>query len=1045
MIDKGLRGHVLWVAGPAGSGKTALVGNYITAGRRRVLWYRVDAGDVDLASFFHYLQLAADEHARRNRKRPVRLVPEYLLNPAAFSQRFFENFYEMLAPGTCLVFDNMQAVPAESAFHEVLAESLAHLPQGMNAILISRGDPPPAFARFRVSNPGWLLGWKDLRLTHAEAEAMARKRWGKKARPESVRYLHARSDGWVAGLVLLLEKATAADAEPQTLSRHSPEDIFEYFGGEVFARLDEETRHFLMTTAFLPDMTATAAEALSGSAKAGQILAHLYSHGYFTEKHLGADAVYRYHALFREFLLNRAEMTLPHDALSSVRRRAAAILEGSGRVEEAAALCVAGADWEALGRLIQVSGRSLARQGRASTLQEWLLAVPQEVRDADPWLLYWTGVCELPQATAAARSCFERAFEIFESGGNVEGALVSWNGAVESILLEWDDFTLFDRWIDWLDRRLAEGLSFPSVEIEARVATGMTAAMLFRRPKMSEVGRWAERSLALSRDLSDGDFKLQAWTFAGMYHFWAGDRVRTTLLVADGRRLAEYGRVHPARYIAWKWLEATVNLCGGADRDVARQSLAEGLKAARQSGVRVWDHLLHALTAIAFLMEGDLAGAERSLGEMESTLAPTRRHADAMHQYLCAWLYLLRGDAARAAAHAERALTHAVETGMVFLQATCRLAVANIEVDRGRHGDAALRVSEAWDLIRGIGSLPLEYMAHLTEARIAPDGATEEAGLESLRAGMALGREHGYLNTFWWWQPRAMTRLCETALAARIEPDYVRRLIVGNGLAPEVPPMEVEEWPWPLRVFTLGRFELVIGGKAFQSPGKVQQKPLQLLKALIALGGRGVPEQQLVDVLWPDVDGDLAHQSFATTLRRLRQLLGNEKAVLLRDGRLTLNNRYCWVDAWAFERLLGQAESGWKEGAAGKGSARLVERAIALYQGPFLAGETFCTRLVSLRERLRSKFLRCVEAAGRDCENSGDLKRAVAFYRKGLEVDDLAEEFYQCLISCYRNLGMNAEAVRAYRRCRKTLSSVLGVKPSPGIEELAKSLKIVEL
>ena len=29
---------------------------------------------------------------------------------------------------------------------------------------------------------------------------------------------------------------------------------------------------------------------------------------------------------------------------------------------------------------------------------------------------------------------------------------------------------------------------------------------------------------------------------------------------------------------------------------------------------------------------------------------------------------------------------------------------------------------------------------------------------------------------------------------------------------------------------------------------------------------------------------------------------------MLKDGRLTLDNRCCWVDCWAFERLIAQIE-----------------------------------------------------------------------------------------------------------------------------------------
>jgi len=247
-------------------------------------------------------------------------------------------------------------------------------------------------------------------------------------------------------------------------------------------------------------------------------------------------------------------------------------------------------------------------------------------------------------------------------------------------------------------------------------------------------------------------------------------------------------------------------------------------------------------------------------------------------------------------------------------------------------------------------------------------------------------------------------------------------------------PAPDEQRNYPLQIFTLGRFSVARGVEPIRFARKAQHRPLQLLKALIALGGREVGSDRLGMALWPESEGDLAHQSFASTVLRLRQLTGDEKAILLREGRLTLSDRHCWVDATAFERLSAQAESGQKGVEEKDGVARqvrLLEKAIALYKGPFLPGETKHPWAVSLRERLRSKFLRAVGTLGRHWENEAEWEKAIDCYRKGIEVDNLAEEFYRHLMICYQRLGRDAEARATYLACRRILSSILGVQPSP--------------
>jgi two-component SAPR family response regulator len=170
----------------------------------------------------------------------------------------------------------------------------------------------------------------------------------------------------------------------------------------------------------------------------------------------------------------------------------------------------------------------------------------------------------------------------------------------------------------------------------------------------------------------------------------------------------------------------------------------------------------------------------------------------------------------------------------------------------------------------------------------------------------------------------------------------------------------------------------------------------------------------------------------------LRKLLGTDEALTLKEGRLSLSNRQCWVDVWAFSRSLGQAEKALKEGD-GTVAIRLFGKALSLYSGPFLQSEEM-TCAASPREKLRGGFLRAVANLGQCYEDSERWEEAVSCYGKGIEADDLAEELYRRLMVCHIRQGREAEALSVYRRCRKTLSSVLGVDPSAETRAVASSL-----
>jgi DNA-binding SARP family transcriptional activator len=168
-----------------------------------------------------------------------------------------------------------------------------------------------------------------------------------------------------------------------------------------------------------------------------------------------------------------------------------------------------------------------------------------------------------------------------------------------------------------------------------------------------------------------------------------------------------------------------------------------------------------------------------------------------------------------------------------------------------------------------------------------------------------------------------------------------------------------------VRVYTLGRFVVEVGGAPLRFRGRARRRPLELLKTLVALGGESVSAESVAEALWPDSDGNRARQALATNVTRLRELIGRQ-AVRLQDARITLDPAHCWVDAAAFAEVLEEVARALEQGQ-GAPVWSAMQEALALYHGPFLEGELDLAPVLTLRERLHGALLRCLRDVAERC------------------------------------------------------------------------------
>jgi hypothetical protein len=706
----------------------------------------------------------------------------------------------------------------------VLRDALRELPRGGRIIVLSRSEPPGALARFHAERAIGLLDWPALRLTRPEVLALARRLGARRLDPAGLRGLYAATGGWAAGLVLWLSRGGPAGGWG-SLPAH-PEVLFDYFAGELFDQMPAGARDILLHAAWLPTFTATMAQDRTGRAEAGRLLTELARTHYFTTRHGDAEPVYQLHPLFRAFLLARARAALAPARLQAVQRRAAELLAADDRAEDAAGLLGEAGAWDALAALLRTRAGPLVMQGRAATVEGWLARLPAADVARDPWLLYWQGMCRLPFDPSQSRAALEGALALFRTRQDPAGAFLAWAAAVDSYFHESHDFAPLDRWIALLDDLVRELPPYPSPELEARVAISMGAALAHRQPHHPEIERWMNRVRQLAETGTDPNLRLQVWHVQWMYRLVIGDHARMALEAEEMRPLAQRRGASPflrllALYAIARTQSATASFAA------CRATIATALALGRASGIRRWIPQFLGERVACALSEGDLASAGRDLSAMA------------------------RGDVARAETHARQM----DPVGFPVAEASVHVMAAHVAYERGDRDAARAYLARVFVLAREGNVRLVELWAGVLAADMALEDGDQQAGLELVAQAVASGRATGSV-VCWPWRPKLMARVCVKALEAAIELDYVRHLVRVRRLVPETPPLHVDTWPWQVRVHTLGQFQVFREDTPIRFAGKAQKRPLEVLRVLIALGGRAVPETRVTDLVWPDADGD---------------------------------------------------------------------------------------------------------------------------------------------------------------------------------------------
>jgi len=1035
-LETSLTKKLVLVSAPPGYGKTTLLAAFASRARLPLVWYQLDAADNDPTFFLQYLS-----QGMRHTFPHLDLTPLSLLDdPETQIERVLMVLLNQI---TATVEDDFLIVLEDYHWiknpdtHRVLNFLLEHQPPPMHFLISTRAEPPLSLARLRACGDLAELGTQHLRFTFDEITQVTAHL--SLAQPQ-VRLLEERTEGWAAGLHLAL---TTMAQRPQVAAdevirhfRGSNRYVFDYLAQEVFQGQSAEVQSFLLRSAILTQMSADTCNAILGTHNAQDVLDYLERRNLFVVSLEEERRWYRYHQLFRDYLLDRFYREAQEEALR-LHTTAGDYYAQQNLWDVAAEHYVAAHNSEGLARALRALAPEYLQSGRVESLYRYLTALPASFVDEEPDLLLYQGhaLRHWGRGTEAV-ACFERACTLYRAQGQ--------RAQVSQVLTQLARVArlqgYYRRAQELAQAAVTEaGESGHAVRAEALMDLAKNTGFLEGMAQGYKLGEAALHEAQMAGGTLPADARARLLWSQAQLSWWYGDPFATVAhcqaaLAARGAAVSPLAcRVHvvmASPYLYWGDLSAAYRL---AEKGI---SISEQLQ--------YTERLPSALATLGNVLsrQDELADGEQYL---RRAIALSRELGTGSYAQLMAAGYLAFNLAQQrrlveARQICEEALHPHAGSPETYELCVCRSVLGDVLLDMGDFDTAQeyfLNLRRSCEARQFRLPLAMIYFAlgylHLEAGR-------REPALDLIQRATQIVRQANAVQLYLDQGGRALT-VCRAAQEAGIYPAFVERIIAALTQAQPrlislgIPSMrQADAMGDAIQVICLDGFQVFFRGQELGREVGFTGKPRELLTYFIAHRQQRLALDRILENLWPESDPSRGQAVFHTTLHRLRRALnrvaGPGDYICHELGEYYLERERFQIDLDLFDVYLAEAQAG-----VGQAAIRAYQKAVELYHTPYFTS-LYYDWSEKERRHLTATYLTALRILTAHYAAINDYHRAILACERMLEADPLLEQVHCDLMRFWHRLGNRAAVVKQYRTLTQLLADELGSDPMPETQSL---------
>ncbi len=1078
--------RLVLVTGPAGSGKSTLMADFIAQRPRRTAWLGLGEEDQDPQVFFSYFLESLCQtykgccEATRNR------LHSFDLNaPQELCLSLINEIFAYAEP-VAILLDDYHLVHSVESIRGFFQTLCRRGPSNLTLFLISRDIPDLPVDWLRSKRLLCELHYDTLRFSWEETSDLLREIWGLKLDADLIELIVAKTEGWATAIQLVaqsIRNKPAEEVRPLVESLGGGDTaIYNYLASEVFASQTPKVQEFLKVTSVPEVFNAELAGELLPRTDVVQMLDYLEKARLFLVRVERDGVWYRYRHLFGQFLRHRLSLDQGTKAVEAIHQQLADWLYHNQQVVASIPHFLSSGDPLLASQILENVGSELLHRGLKNSVSRWMEALPLNLRNGRPGLqVIQSELYDMQGHWPRAVEGYQKALAEYRRRGDDNGVA----GVLEKLCLCYVKYGESKLLLETCE----EGLRLCPPEQHAQKAI----LLCWLGTTLINSGMDWDRGYEVIRNghttaFECGDPRAIGWAipiYGFGYHFPQGNFVEALRTLNEG--IDFFTKLDWVLVLYQLIMNKAVVLIFMGQVRAAQELVDDALIAAKRAGHSFVEKGLEQLRGMAYLELRELEACQDTLSKVSQSEIPAQFKPYFFRSRLLLNCHLQNFEQARV--DAQEMSDSMALNGAGLYAPECTLALAYLLSCSGEQSEALAELNKNLALCLKARAKFWEMKTLQILAWVHWQRGQSKDMLEALERSLRLSRLNGY-NDYWLCDPLELSiRLLCLAAAHELEKDYVDRLLTSlrERLSPELE--ELAQDPDPhlrrvaaqylsrlpsernkatlkalyhsdsdeqvrsiissalrlneaaqLEVLCLGHLRLFRDGQELDYGRLLRPMAVRLLKFFLVQGTRLVAAERIMDTIWPEMEPERARRTLATHLSAIRRALDLSNLFQRVGDSYRLGNpEEVILDLVEYEAAATAGLEAFQKEDRG-GALPVLEKAETLYRGDFLEEDLYEEFVETRRHQLRRIHERVLEALGDLHLQQHRYDQAIQRYRRLLSSQEPMEQVFPKLFRCYEVLGDRQGILKEFESLRARLRDHLGVEPQDSTRALVERL-----